>query len=155
MSCSRASTCPNPTLESQNPPCSWSFLTAKENIEHRVDLHLWGWSYNKTLQIDRDSTIESEINSTALPSTRSLQHRANQDMSFDHSEVTSVNKSYNGHTLIKVLSNGTFFPERGRDEEFWWLELLGCSWVIVISSDHLWMFALIAPWVIFSVSSEV
>lgn len=98
-----------------SPPCSWSFLTAKENIEHRVNLHLWGWSYNKTLQIDRDSTIESEINSTALPSTKSLQHRANQDMSFDHSEVISINKSYNGHTLIKVLSNGTFFPERGRD----------------------------------------
>ena len=44
-----------------------------------------------------------------MPCITSLQHRANQDMTFDHLKATSVNMRHNAYRPVKSVEEWKFF----------------------------------------------
>ena len=64
-------------------------------------------TYNKLLTVNIESTIEYEMNS--MPCITSLQHKANQDMTFDHLKATSVNMRHNAYRPVKSVEQWNFF----------------------------------------------
>ena len=60
-------------------------------------------TYNKLLTVNIESTIEYEMNS--MPYITSLQHKSNQDMTFDHLKATSIKMHIDP---LKMLSSGMF-----------------------------------------------
>ena len=83
-------------------------------------------TYNKLVTVNTESTIESEMNS--MPCIMSLQHKANQDMKFDHLKGTSVTMRHNAFRPVKNVEQWKFFfyIQGTWIHKFWWFELLGC-----------------------------
>ena len=84
----------------------------------------------------------------SMPYITSLQHKSNQDMTFDHLKATSVNMRHNAHRPVKSVEQWNFYfiLSKGHGSiNFDDSNYLDVSWAIVLSFDHSQTFMLTVP----------